>query len=117
MTSEEFRELALSFPDATEDEHMGHPDFRVRGKIFATLGPPPHDWGGLKLTPPQQKSLVRADRGAFEPFPGAWGARGFTRVRLETADENAVRQALETAWCNVAHKRIVQDWIERRTEG
>ena len=62
MTTEGFRRLALSFPEATEEAHMGHPDFRVRGKIFATLGYPDLSWGMVKLTPEQQDAFVDTAR-------------------------------------------------------
>ena len=60
MTVEDFRRIALSLPEAVENSHMGHPDFRVRGKIFATLGYPDDSWGMVKLTPDQQESMVDA---------------------------------------------------------
>ena len=107
MTAEEFRSLALSLPEALEAAHMGHPDFRVRGKIFATLGPE-EAWGMVKLTPEQQRQFVQADPEAFRPFKGAWGLRGCTQVCLEPATEGTVRQALIAAWRNTAPKRLSQ---------
>ena len=107
MTPADFRSLALSLPEAAEESHMGHPDFRVRGKIFATLGPD-EDWGMVKLTPDQQASFLRTERGVFTPASGAWGRRGCTIVRLCDADEAAVWQALMAAWRNTAPKRLVQ---------
>ena len=71
MTAKEFRKLALSFPVAAEGTHMGHPDFRVGGKIFATLGPD-EAWGMVKLTPQQQAAFMSAQPGAFSPASGAW---------------------------------------------
>ena len=82
MTADQFRRLALSLPEATESAHMGHPDFRVKGKIFATLDYPEPGWGMVKLTPEQQAELVQAEPDVFEPCAGAWGARGCTNVRL-----------------------------------
>lgn len=105
MTSDEFRALALSLPEAVESAHMDHPDFRVRGKVFATLGPK-EEWGMVKLTPEQQALFVRTDPKAFEPFAGGWGKRGCTRVVLEAAEESAVRQALVAAFRNTAPKRL-----------
>src|SRR5271154_7485763 len=90
MTETDFRRLALGFPEASESAHMDHPDFRVRGKIFATLGYPDHNWGMVKLTPEQQTSLVRAEPTIFVPAKGAWGRRGSTTVRLETVGEVAL---------------------------
>ena len=109
MTADEFRNLALSLPEAVEGAHGGHADFRVRGKIFATLGPD-DDWGGLKLTPDGQGMFVRSEPGAFQPFNGAWGRRGGTRVELAAADEASVRQALIAAWRNTAPKRLAQSY-------
>jgi hypothetical protein len=109
MTAEEFRNLALSFPEVSEAAHMGHPDFRVRGKIFATLGPD-EDWGMVKLTPDQQASFVGAEADVFHPASGAWGLRGATIVRLDDAKESTVRQALTAAWRNTAPKRLAQQF-------
>jgi hypothetical protein len=111
VTADEFRSLALSLPEVSEDAHMGHPDFRVRGKIFATLGPD-EDWGMVKLTADQQASFVRAEQDVFQPARGAWGRRGCTIVRLRDADELTVRQALIAAWRNTAPKRLVQQHDE-----
>jgi hypothetical protein len=107
MTAQEFRELALSLPEATEAAHMGHPDFRVRGKIFATLGPD-ETWGMAKLTAEQQALFVRTEPKVFQPVNGAWGRRGCTYVNLEAASEPSVRQALIAAWRNAAPKRLAE---------
>lgn len=107
MTANDFRALALSLPEAVEGSHMGHADFRVRNKIFATLGPT-EDWGGLKLTPDDQGMFVRSEPDVFQPFNGAWGRRGATRVGLAEASEASVRQALIAAWRNTAPKRLAQ---------
>jgi hypothetical protein len=108
MTANEFRSLALSLPEAAEAAHMEHPDFRVRGKIFATLGPN-EDWGMVKLTPEQQASYLRTEPDVYRPASGAWGRRGCTIVRLEDADAASVRQALTLAWRNTAPKRLVRE--------
>ncbi|CAN5158635.1 MmcQ/YjbR family DNA-binding protein [soil metagenome] len=105
MTADEFRALALELPEALEDEHMDHPDFRVRRKIFATLGPA-NDWGMVKLTPDQQADFVRDEPDVFEPFPGTWGKRGCTKVHLAHANERTVREALRDAWRNTAPKKL-----------
>jgi hypothetical protein len=107
MTAKEFRSLALSLPEVSEAAHMDHPDFRVGGKIFATLGPG-EVWGMVKLTPQQQALFVRTEPDVFQPFNGAWGRRGCTKVCLEAATEPAVRQALVAAWRNTAPKRLVR---------
>ena len=105
MTVDEFRSLALSFPEAVESAHQDHPDFRVRGKIFATLGPD-GAWGMVKLPPEDQAVFVRTQPEVFEPFAGAWGRQGCTRVTLVKADEASVRQALAAAWGQVAPNRM-----------
>ncbi len=111
MTTDEFRCLALSLPEGFEGAHMGHADFRVGGKIFATLGPD-EDWGMVKLTADQQASHVRAEPNVFQPCSGAWGRRGYTKVDLATAQESTVRQALVAAWRNTAPMRIAQLYDE-----
>jgi hypothetical protein len=108
MTAKEFRRVALSFPETVEAAHMGHPDFRVKGKIFATLGPD-EDWGMVKLTPDQQAPLVRDEPDVFSPASGAWGRWGCTIVQLKPANKLIVRQALLTAWRNTAPKRLVKE--------
>jgi hypothetical protein len=110
MTADEFRGLALTLPEAKEAEHMGHPDFRVRGKIFATLGYGGEDWGMVKLTPEQQRRFIAAEPAMFTPIPGGWGRRGCTRVILEAATEEAVRPALVAAWRNTAPKRLAEEF-------
>jgi hypothetical protein len=104
MTASEFRRLALSMPEATEAAHMGHPDFRVGGKIFATLGYPQAGLGVVLLTPEQQELFVRTEPKTFAPVPGGWGKQGSTHVLLRTARKTAVREALNVAWQNRAPK-------------
>ena len=106
MTAAEFRKLALGLPEAVEGAHMGHADFRVHDRIFATLGPQ-EDWGMVKLTPDEQRWYLRTAPEAFQPASGAWGRRGSTIVKLERADNLVVRQALIAAWRNTAPKRLV----------
>ena len=106
MTAKEFRAIALSLPEATEAAHMGHPDFRVGGRIFATLGYPRSGWGMVSLTPEQQELFVRAQPAAFAPVQGGWGRAGATNVRLRAAKKAAVREALSIAWRNRAPKRL-----------
>jgi hypothetical protein len=106
MTAQDFRRIALSFPGVVEAGHMGHPDFRVNNRIFATLGYPGPGWAMVKLTPVQQEWLVRAEPEVFTPVPGAWGRSGCTNVRLRAAGKKAVREALITAWRNRAPKRL-----------
>ncbi len=111
MTADEFRSLALALPDAVESAHMDHPDFRVGGRIFATLGPE-NDWGMVKLTPDQQAPLVRGEPEVYKPAAGAWGVKGATIVRLDAADWEGVRTVLRLAWRNTAPKRLVKAFDE-----
>jgi len=109
MTADAFRRLALSLPETAESAHMNHPDFRVKGKIFATLS---HDekLGMVKLTPAQQEEFMQAEPDAFIPCPGAWGERGCTNVRLRSAKKETVRRAMAAAWRNTAPKLLVQEF-------
>jgi len=106
MTPNEFRELALSFPEAIESAHMRHPDFRVGGKIFATLGYPNENSAMVKLPPGEQKDFIRSSPGVFSTAKGAWGRQGSTVVHLPAATIEIVREALTTAWRNTAAKRV-----------
>ena len=105
MTLDAFRRLALQLPGSTEREHMRHPDFRVNGKIFATLGYPNEEWGMVKLTPEQQKSFLEEAPDAFHPCKGAWGERGATNVLLEKARQTIAKKALKAAFQNVVAKK------------
>lgn len=98
MTADQFRAIALSLPDTAESSHMDHPDFRVQGKIFATLGYPSREWGVVNLTPDDQSYFCRAEPDAFEPVKGAWGRAGSTQVLLKRARVRAVRATLTAAW-------------------
>src|SRR5438046_1215078 len=93
-----FRKIALGLPGAAEQAHMGHPDFRVGGKIFATLGYPDADWGMVKLTPEQQAAFVDGEPEVFRPVKGGWGLRGATSVSRRAATARTLRPALVTAW-------------------
>jgi hypothetical protein len=101
MTPDDFRRLVLEMSGATESSHMRHPDFRVRGKIFATLGYPDNGWGMVKLTPEQQRAFVQADGSAFVPVKGGWGERGCTNVRLSAAREALLQEAIAAACGNI----------------
>lgn len=111
MTADEFRKLALSFPEAAESSHMNHPDFRVGGKIFATLGPD-EVWGMVKLTADQQATFIDAHSKVFHPASGMWGRRGATIVHLRGAKSSVVEPALIMAWRNTAPKRLVTQYDE-----
>jgi hypothetical protein len=100
-----FRRIALRFPETTEGAHMGHPDFRVRDKVFASLGVPDAAWGMVRLTPEQQGLVLDVEPGAFKPAAGAWGRRGYTHVRLAAVDRTTLQSVLAMAWLNTAPKR------------
>jgi hypothetical protein len=103
VSTEDFRRMALGMTDAIEGAHMGHPDFRVNGRIFATLHPD-HLFGMVKLTPAQQSKLVLENPSTFVPENGAWGRSGCTGVRLDSADEDTLGEAMTLAWQNLASK-------------
>jgi hypothetical protein len=110
MTIEGFRRLALSLPETSESAHRDHPDFRVSGKIFATLGYPDAKWGMVKwgmvkLTPPQQGALIATYSKIFEPVSGGWGICGATQVRLRYATATILVPAMAHAWQNTASTR------------
>jgi hypothetical protein len=102
ITAQDFRKLALSFVGAIESEHMNHPDFRLHGKIFASLGYPDECWGMVKLTPEQQAEFLKRDPAAFKPCKGAWGLRGATNVYLAVARKSVLQAALKAAAQNIA---------------
>ncbi|MGC1373054.1 MAG: MmcQ/YjbR family DNA-binding protein [Candidatus Sulfotelmatobacter sp.] len=98
MTPVDFRRIALSFEGAEEGSHMGAADFRVRGKIFATLASQKQGYGNIKLTPEQQAEFVHELPEVFLPVSGGWGKGGMTHVRLARATEDVLEGALRTAW-------------------
>jgi hypothetical protein len=99
MTSAHFRRIALGLQGAIESAHMGHPDFRVNGRIFATLTTDIGQ-GMVKLTPEQQALAFDAHAGMFRPANGAWGRQGCTMVDLASADAEIVGEAMTLAWRN-----------------
>jgi hypothetical protein len=106
VTPAAFRKLALALPEACEGSHMGHADFRVGKRIFATLGHPDASFGMIKLTPAQQAELVESAPRVFAPVPGGWGRQGSTHVKLRAATEKILQPALLTAWTNIAPRRL-----------
>jgi hypothetical protein len=108
VTAEDFRRIALSLPEATESSHMEHPDFRVRKRIFATLGYPDNKCGMVNLQPDQQKTFSRDYPDAFVPVKGGWGRIGATQVRLDCVEKATLREAITTAYENVALKRTAR---------
>jgi hypothetical protein len=107
VTPLQFRKLALSLPEASEGSHMGTADFRVRNKIFATLGDPDPAWGVVALAPDQQALLAETNPGVFTPVPGSFGMRGWTRVRLAAVDAGTLKHAVRLAWHNRAPKQLM----------
>jgi GNAT superfamily N-acetyltransferase len=105
MTPDHVRAIALALPEAVEGEHMGHPDFRVGGRIFATLTPE-RGLAMAKLTLEQQELLCVAEPAIFAPVPGGWGKGGSTHIRFEKAGEATLASALLMAFRNVAPKRL-----------
>lgn len=113
MTSADFRKLALSLPETVEVGHMGHPDFRVGGKIFATLGYPGAGWAMVRLLPEEQSAFVAARPKMFVPVKGGWGNAGATNVILRGASRPAVRAALLSAWLARAPKGLAREFRVR----
>ena len=107
MTVEEYRRIALAQPEAIESSHMDHPDFRVGGKIFATIPYLAKDEGMVKLTPDQQKQFAQEYPKIFSAVAGGWGVRGATLVKLTPATRQIVNRAMRTAWRNTAPKRLI----------
>ena len=110
MLPDDVRALALLLPHVTQGAHMGHPDFRVAGRIFATLWTD-EDRVVVKLTPEMQAVLTEAEPSLFEPIPGSWGKRGWTNLDLVDADEETVRSALLAAWMAVAPSALVAEYV------
>ena len=104
MKANDFRRIALGLSGAIEKEHMGHPDFRANGRIFATLHADMKT-GMVKLTPEEQTTFMRANPHAFSPEAGAWGRSGWTRVRLDAVDEETLGEAMTLAWKHTGAKK------------
>jgi hypothetical protein len=98
MKPADFRRIALSFEGAEEGSHMGATDFRVGGRIFATLAHQKQGYGNLMLTPELQSEFVGELPEVFLPIPGGWGRMGSTHIRLARANEDVLTGALKTSW-------------------
>jgi hypothetical protein len=98
MNAADFSRIALSLEGTEESSHMGAPDFRVGGRIFATLASESHGYGNLMLTPEQQAAFVAEQPDVFIPVAGGWGKSGATHIRLDAANEDGLTGALRTAW-------------------
>jgi len=107
MTATDFRRIALSLPEAAESSHMGNADFRVGGKIFATLAYEKEGYGVLLLTPDEQAGMVADEPRIFSPVAGGWGRQGATRVLLAKVKADVLEGALRSAWRRRAPKRLI----------
>jgi hypothetical protein len=103
LRASDFRRIVLGMEGAFEGAHMGHPDFRAHGRIFATLNAE-ETRGVVMLTPEQQQTFLADHSAMFEAGPGAWGRSGSTWVNLDAADEDAIGEAVTLAWQNAAAK-------------
>jgi hypothetical protein len=101
MTPEAFRLIALGLPGAVEAAHMRHPDFRCKGKVFATLGYPDEGWAMVKLSPDQQRHFLNNAPDVFDLASGAWGRSGSTLIRLALGKRPVVKAAVLAAFKNV----------------
>ena len=98
MKPSDFRRIALSLEGAEQGSHMGAVDFRVGGRIFATLASVKEGFGNLMITPELQAAFIADRPDLFLPIHGGWGRMGMTHIRLAVADEDSLRGALHTAW-------------------
>jgi len=114
-TPADFRRLALALPETEQRRHMNHPDFRVAGKIFATLGYPDKRHGMVRLSPTQQEEFVAAAPAAFSPVTGAWGRKGCTSVLLGKVPKRALKEALVAAWRNHAPVELALADLQRKS--
>jgi hypothetical protein len=105
VTVSDFRRIALSLPEAVEGSHFGQADFRVGGRIFATLALEAEGYGVLLLRAEQQAGMVEDEPEIFSPVPGGWGRKGGTRVCLAKVAPDILEGALRTAWLRRAPKR------------
>jgi hypothetical protein len=114
-TAKDFKRIALSLEGAEESSHMGVVDFRVGGRIFATLAHVKQGFGNLMLTPDQQAAFVGEMPEAFSPIAGGWGRMGMTHIRLAEANEDVLMGALRTAWQNRLTKNQATKKVPKTT--
>ncbi len=112
MLIEDVRKFALSFPEAYEQAHFEIPSFRVNKKIFSTI------WEKenrvmVKLSPEDQSVFCAIDKTSFSPVPGGWGAKGATFIELSTVKEEIFRDAMTTAYCGVAPKKLAEPFLPK----
>src|SRR3954451_11780708 len=117
MTVDDFRELALGFDDAEERTHMGAADFRVGGRIFATLAHEHLGLGNLMLSPELQETLIAEAPEVFLPFAGGWGRMGATHIRLAEATPEQLLKGLQLAWNLRVQKDDKSRKPKRKTRG
>ena len=117
MDASNFRRIALSLPGAEEGSHMGSPDFRVGGRIFATLASQSQGYGNLMLTPEQQALFVEEAPEVLVPIVGGWGRNGATHIRLAAANDGVLTGALQTAWRLRVEKNAKTTGKKRRRAG
>ena len=115
MTEARFRRIALGMKEAVEASHMGHPDFRVNGRIFATLRGDGKR-GMVVLPPDEQARFIKESAAAFAPEAGAWGRQGCTSVILKDAGEELVGEAMTIAWRLAASKKPVKARSKKGTK-
>jgi hypothetical protein len=115
MKARDFRRIALGLQDAIESSHMAHPDFRVNGRIFATLSEDERQ-GMVKLTLDQQEQFIHAGPAVFTPASGAWGRQGCTMVQLAAADSDVVGEAMTLAWQLAVQKKPAKKRAVRKTK-
>lgn len=115
MTPRDFRKLALHLPDTEERSHMNHPDFRVAGKIFATMGYPDKTRAMVKLTPVEQDMIIGLEPKVFSPVKGKWGLQGCTSVNLKAAKQPSMKRALAAAWELAAPERLAKNLKARKS--
>lgn len=104
ISADDFRDLALDMPGASEGAHMGHPDFRASGRIFATIRPDERS-GTLKLGPDEQRELIKTYPEIFSAAAGVWGKQGWTVVQFHTAYDGPARSAMVLAWEGIGRVR------------
>ena len=114
MKAGDFRRIALGMDGAIESSHMGHPDFRANGKIFATIHHD-HKSGMVKLTAGQQQTFVRQNPAGFTPENGAWGRAGCTKVRLDYVEQEVLGEAMTLAWQNACQTTVKKGVARRST--
>jgi hypothetical protein len=114
MKATDFRRIALSLPGAEESSHMGAADFRVGGRIFATLASVKQGYGNLMITPELQAQFVAEAPEVFLPITGGWGKSGATHIRLAAASEDVLAGALRTAWKLRVDKNAAPKTIRRK---